>query len=96
MFSSHGGHLTQPSPKRLTVLNINCRSVIEKKLELKFLTDQTRPDIIAGTESWLNDSHCSNEIFDTDYYSIFMIHCITERFVSGYKPLSQSGWSGRT
>ena len=62
---------SKPLPTRLTVLNINCRSVVEKKLELKYLTDQTRPDIIAGTESWLNDSHYNNEIFDTDSYSIF-------------------------
>ena len=62
---------SKPLPTRLTVLNINCRSVVEKKLELKYLTDQTRPDIIAGTESWLNDSHYNNEIFDKDSYSIF-------------------------
>ena len=59
------------APKRLTVINVNCRSVVDKKLELKHLSDQTRPDIIAGTESWLNDTHFNSEIFDTDTYSIF-------------------------
>ena len=58
-------------PKRLTILNMNCRSVVDKKLELKHLTDQTKPDIIAGTESWLNETHYNNEIFDTETYSIF-------------------------
>ena len=38
------------APKRLTIINVNCRSVVDKKLELKHLSDQTRPDIIAGTE----------------------------------------------
>ena len=64
-------HKPKYSPKRLTVLNMNCRSVVDKKLELKYLTDQTKPDIIAGTESWLNPTHFNNEIFDTETYSIF-------------------------
>ena len=38
------------NPKRLTVLNMNCRLDVDKNLELKHLTDQTKPDIIAGTE----------------------------------------------
>ena len=59
------------APKRLTIINVNCRSVFEKRLELKYLTDQTMPDIIAGTESWLTDNYSNNEVFDTDTYSIF-------------------------
>ena len=58
-------------PKRLTIINVNCRSVVDKKIELKHLSDQIRPDIIAGTESWLKDTHLNSEIFDTDTYSIF-------------------------
>ena len=58
-------------PKRLTIVNINCRSVVDKDTELKYFTDQTKPDIIVGTESWLNDNHYNNEIFDTEQYSIF-------------------------
>ena len=44
-------------PKRLTIVNINCRSVVDKNTEIKYFTDQTKPDIIVGTGSWLNDSH---------------------------------------
>ena len=29
------------------------------------------PDIIVGTESWLNDTHSNNEVFNTESYSIF-------------------------
>ena len=50
---------------------MNCRSVVDKRTELKYFTDQTKPDIIAGTESWLNDNHYKSEIFDTQQYSIF-------------------------
>ena len=52
-------------------MNINCRSVVEKKVEFQYFTDQTKPDIIVGTESWLTDNHYNSEIFDTDQYSIF-------------------------
>ena len=52
-------------------MNINCRSIVEKRTELKYFTDQTKPDIIVGTESWLNDNHYNSEIFDTEQYSIF-------------------------
>ena len=65
-------HKPKYKPKRLIILNMNCRSVVDKKkLELKHLTDQTKPGIIAGTESWLNATHFNNEIFDTETYSIF-------------------------
>ena len=43
----------------------------KKKMELRHLIGQTRPDIIGGIESWLNDIHFNNEIFDMDTYSIF-------------------------
>ena len=33
---------SKPLPTRITVLNINCPSVVEKKLELKYLMDHTR------------------------------------------------------
>ena len=52
-------------------MNINCRSIVEKRTELKYFTNQTKPDIIVGTESWLNDNHYNSEIFDTEQYSIF-------------------------
>ena len=58
-------------PKHLTIGNIKCRSIVEKRTELKYFTDQTKPDIIIGTESWLNDNHYNSEIFDTEQYSIF-------------------------
>ena len=75
--SPKGPHQPRPkpnpnlSPKRLTYIKVKCRSVIEKKLELRHLKDQTKLDTIAGTETWLKDTHFNNKILDTDTYSVF-------------------------
>ena len=34
-------------------MNINCRSIYDKKAEFHSVVDYTKPDIIIGTESWL-------------------------------------------
>ena len=47
----------------LKILNINCRSVANKKVELDNLIHSTNADIVLGTESWLNSSIRSSEIF---------------------------------
>ena len=41
--------------KSLVVLQINCRSVHNKALELWNLVDTYNPDVVKGTESWLNE-----------------------------------------
>ena len=51
------------SKQALTVLNINCRSIINKKAEFQTIIDEHRPDIVVGTESWLTKNHLSSEIF---------------------------------
>ena len=58
--------------RSLKVQIINCRSIVDKKLEFSNLVTSTKPDIIIGTESWLKPKHYSNEIFDPDLgYSIY-------------------------
>ena len=47
----------------LKVLNINCQSIVNKKAEFQAIIDSHNPDIIVGTESWLNKTHLSSEIF---------------------------------
>ena len=51
------------SKERITILNINCRSLKNKIPELHQVIDQTRPDIIACTETWLKPDISSSEIF---------------------------------
>ena len=54
----------------LKVLNINCQSVWAKRLELAHLIESTNPDIIIGTESWLNSDISNNSVFPTDKYNV--------------------------
>jgi hypothetical protein len=39
--------------KSLVVLQVNCRSVYNKAIELWNLVDTYNPDVVIGTESWL-------------------------------------------
>ena len=58
--------------RSLKVQIINCRSIVDKKLEFHNLISSTKPDIVIGTESWLKPKHHTNEVFDSDLgYSIF-------------------------
>jgi len=50
----------------LKILNINCRSVCNKSIELRNLLETTKAEIIIGTESWLNPSIQSSEIFSSN------------------------------
>ncbi len=65
-------HQTRQPPHRrrvapLTVLVINCQSIVNKKALLSTTIDSHKPDIIIGTESWLrNDIHTS-EIFPSNF-----------------------------
>ena len=42
-----------PKKQNLRVMNINCRSLLDKKSEFQTVLDYTKPDIVMGTESWL-------------------------------------------
>ena len=53
---------TKPASK-LKILNINCRSICNKVTEFECLIDSTGADIVIGTESWLDNSILSSEIF---------------------------------
>ncbi|XP_072042006.1 uncharacterized protein [Amphiura filiformis] len=51
----------------MKILNINFQSVKNKKEELGNLIDSVDPSIIIGTETWLNSSVYSSEIFPPSY-----------------------------
>ena len=58
----------------LKVLNINLRSINSnnKKYELHAILDQVKPDIVIGTETWLNsDIHNSEIIPDELEFEVF-------------------------
>ena len=54
-------------PKNLKVLNINFQSIVNKVQEFCCLVDTENPDIVVGTESWLQPDISSSEIFPEGY-----------------------------
>ena len=47
----------------MKILNINCQSIINKRSEFQSVLDLEKPDLVIGTESWLNTDHLDSEIF---------------------------------
>ena len=56
-----------PKGKSLVVLQVNCRSICSKVLEFWNLIDTYNPDVVIGTESWLNEDVNNAEVFRGDY-----------------------------
>ena len=48
--------------KVIKILNVNCRSVVNKKAELFSLMNCHNPDIVIGTESWLTSNHLDRKV----------------------------------
>ena len=57
------------SPKKLKILNLNFQSMMNKIQEFHCLLDIEDPDIVIGTESWLNSDISSSEVFPNNYQS---------------------------
>jgi hypothetical protein len=51
----------------LVLLQVNCRSILNKSLGFWNLVDSYNPDIIIGTESWLKEEVSNAEVFRDDY-----------------------------
>ena len=63
-YGTSGQHNTktkQTNPNSLKVLNINFQSINNKTAQFHHILDSVKPDIVAGTETWL-----SNDIFDNE------------------------------
>ena len=56
-----------PRQQTLRTVLVNCRGIKGKKAEYQAMIDTLKPDIVAGTESHLEDSINTNEIFPPDY-----------------------------
>ena len=59
--------------RQLTLININCQSITNKKGDLQSLIDTHNPDIICATETWLSKNHTDGEICMSllDQYDLF-------------------------
>ena len=56
----------------LRILNINFRSVVGKRAEIVYLLDSMKPDIILGTETWLDPSITDSEYLPDRYnYKVY-------------------------
>jgi len=84
--------------ERLTILNINCRSVNNKIPELHQVIDHVQPDVICLTETWLKPDIHTAEIFPCHYgYQIYrddrtsdkgggVLLAVTNNFLSQEQP----------
>ena len=53
--------------KNLKTLTINFQSIRNKTADLELLINKEKPDIIAGSETWLNPDIYNTELFNNDY-----------------------------
>ena len=59
-------HEYKAGEKALIILQVNCRSIYNKALELCNLVNMYNPDVVIGTESWLTEEISNTEIFRAD------------------------------
>ncbi len=55
--------------KTMRIVVVNCQSLREKNVELLHLINSTNPNIIVGTESWLNTNHKTSEYINPGEYN---------------------------
>jgi hypothetical protein len=53
----------------LVLLQVNCRSTYNKALDFWNLIYTYNPDVVMGTESWLNEENSNAEVFRRDRQS---------------------------
>jgi hypothetical protein len=51
----------------LVLLQVNCRSILNKSLDFLNLVDTYNPDVKIGTGSWLREEISNAEVFRDDY-----------------------------
>lgn len=58
---------TKKPNQHLRVLNVNFQSIKTKQHQLENIIDSTKPDIIFGTETWIDNSIKDSQIFPQGY-----------------------------
>ena len=62
-------HLAEPTRKNhVSCLSLNARSIVNKRVELRSRLSSTTFELVAVTESWVDSSLSSAEIFPSTYY----------------------------
>jgi hypothetical protein len=61
--------------KPLVILQVNCRNIRSKVLEFWNLIETYNPDVVIGTESWLNEEINNAEVFRGDYITFRRDRC---------------------
>ena len=56
--------------RSLSILIVNFQSVMAKNQHIAHLVEETKPDLIIGTETWLTPDHSTSEILISDQYTI--------------------------
>ena len=56
--------------KALSVVNVNCQSILAKRGPFNNLVNRVKPDIIIGTESWLREADTNQCCFPTELYEV--------------------------
>ena len=55
----------------LRILTLNCQSIRNKSQELSAILDYIKPDVVCGTESWLDENIGDSEVFPTNTYKVY-------------------------
>lgn len=55
----------------LRIVNVNFHSAVGKKPEILNLLDSVRPDIVIGTETWMDGEIADSEIFPSSYLPLY-------------------------
>ena len=54
----------------LLIINMNCRSAVNKQEDIQFIIDKLKPDVLVKTETWYDDSVPANAYVPAGYKTI--------------------------
>lgn len=67
----HNSQKTKNINRPLKIISLNFQSLKNKKPEIDMLIDSTNPDIIIGTETWLDPAVSSYEFFSANHFTVY-------------------------